>query len=510
MINVEVCTNVLPGRRHVCRAGKAGPAPALRRSKKKGSKRVDKEFLHGLTLRGIKVLNAALMTMPFAVCWLLFYASRTAHPFYFWGHVLVFFIFFVIYVTYVRIYEAFRINLSRVNELVYAQGLALIFADAILYIITWLLTLHLPNPLPLLAALAVQLVLAWLWCLGAHGWYAKTVPPQRTAILYGRDEDIQQRIAEYGLNVRFDIRCSLPVDECLHSGFAQLEDIQTVFLYGIHSQERNEILKYCIANRIEVYVLPRIGDVIMSGAIKVHMFHLPLLLVTRYAPNPEYLVMKRALDITLSLAALVLASPVMLVTAIAIKAGDGGPVFYKQTRLTKDGKPFAILKFRSMRVDAESDGVARLSAGDRDDRITKVGRVIRSSRIDELPQLLNVLAGDMSIVGPRPERPEIAAQYEKDLPEFGLRLQARAGLTGYAQVYGKYNSTPYDKLLMDLMYLAKPSIGEDLKIIMATVRILFAPESTEGVAEGQRTAAAPKNVTRPNAPNGTVTENDER
>ena len=479
MVNGEVC-------HRGCRP--------LRNEKTRGSKRVDKEFLHGLTLRIIKVLNAALMTAPFAVCWLLFYAYHTAHPFYFWGHVLTFFIFFVIYVTYARIYEAFRINLSKVNELVYAQGLALVFADGILYIITWLLTLHLPNPVPLLVTLAVQLVLAWLWCLGAHSWYIKSVPPQRTAILYEGHEDMQQRIAEYGLNERFDIRCSLPVDECLQGGYAPLDGIQTVFLYGIHSQERNEVLKYCVAHGIETYVLPRIGDVIMSGAIKVHMFHLPLLLVTRYAPNPEYLAVKRALDIVLSLAALVLASPIMLVTAIAIKAEDGGPVFYKQTRLTRDGKTFSILKFRSMRVNAESDGVARLSTGDRDDRITRVGRVMRSCRIDELPQLLNVLAGDMSVVGPRPERPEIAAQYEKDLPEFGLRLQAKAGLTGYAQVYGKYNSTPYDKLLMDLMYLAKPGIGEDLKIIMATVRVLFTPESTEGVAEGQQTAISQKKI----------------
>ena len=251
------------------------------------------------------------------------------------------------------------------------------------------------------------------------------------------------------------------------------------------------MLKYCIANSIGVYVLPGIGDVIMSGALKVHMFHLPMLLVTRYDPTPEYVLMKRALDIVLSLVALVVAAPFMLITAIAIKLEDGGPVFYKQTGLTKDGKTFEILKFRSMRVNAESDGVARLSTGDKDDRITKVGHFIRMCRIDELPQLFNVLKGDMSIVGPRPERPEIARQYEEELPEFGLRLQAKAGLTGYAQVYGKYNSTPYDKLQMDLMYLAKPSIGEDLKIMMATVRILFTPESTEGIAEGQTTATAP-------------------
>ena len=165
--------------------------------------------------------------------------------------------------------------------------------------------------------------------------------------------------------------------------------------------------------------------------------------------------------------------------AIAVRA-DGGPAFYRQVRLTRDGKPFEVLKFRSMRVDAEKDGVARLAAKD-DDRITPVGQFIRKVRLDELPQLINILRGDMSIVGPRPERPELAEQYARELPEFSLRLQAKAGLTGYAQVYGKYNTTPYDKLQMDLMYIANPSFWEDLRIIFATIKILFLPESTEGV-----------------------------
>ena len=263
--------------------------------------------------------------------------------------------------------------------------------------------------------------------------------------------------------------------------------MDTVFLSGIHSHERNIILKYCMYQDIQVYVIPRIGDVIMGGAKKVHMFHLPMLRIDRYRPIPEYTIAKRAFDILLSGIAIVIASPFMLVTAIAIKS-DGGPALYKQKRLTKDGKEFNVLKFRSMRVDAEKDGVARLSTGDKDDRITPVGKVIRKIRFDELPQLFNILRGDMSIVGPRPERPEIARQYEEEMPEFRLRLQAKAGLTGYAQVYGKYNTTPYDKLLMDLTYIGTPSLWEDFKICLATVKILFMPESTEGVSEGQTTA----------------------
>jgi lipopolysaccharide/colanic/teichoic acid biosynthesis glycosyltransferase len=169
----------------------------------------------------------------------------------------------------------------------------------------------------------------------------------------------------------------------------------------------------------------------------------------------------------------------MVAVAIVIRR-DGGPAFYRQCRLTNDGKRFNVLKFRSMRVDAEKDGVARL-ATEKDDRITSVGHFIRKCRIDELPQLINILRGDMTIVGPRPERPEIAEKYEQELPEFSLRLQAKAGLTGYAQVYGKYNTTPYDKLRFDLMYIENYSILLDLKLMILTLRIIFSKESTEGI-----------------------------
>lgn len=266
-----------------------------------------------------------------------------------------------------------------------------------------------------------------------------------------------------------------------------LQDAESIFLCGIHSHERNIIVKYCVARGIDSFVLPRVGDVIMSSAEKIHLFHLPILRVCRYSPSPEYLFGKRVIDIILSLAALIVFAIPMLIIGLLIKR-DGGTAFYKQNRLTKDGKVFPVYKFRSMRMDAEKDGVARLSTGENDPRITPIGRFIRAVRLDELPQLLNILKGDMSIVGPRPERPEISAQYEKEFPEWNLRLQAKCGLTGYAQVYGQYNTTPYDKLLMDLMYISEPSLFEDFKIMFATVKILFMKESTEGVAEGQVTA----------------------
>ena len=444
-------------------------------------------FKHDLILRIIKTLDAVLITVPFALCWYLYYAKHIASPFYAKGDYLVVALFFVLFVIFGRVYDAFLMSMQRISEIVYAQFLAAAVSDFIMYIVIWLLSKHLPNILPGVAALIGQVVLAAVWAYNAHHAYFKIFPPQATAVIYDTRHGMEKLIGKYGLDTKYKVVLTATADECI-ANLAMLDGVSTVFMSGIHSHDRNVILKYCVENNIGIFVIPRIGDTIMSGAYPMHMFHLPMLKVGRYHPQPEYLFIKRLLDIVISAVALVVLSPIFLVTAIAIKVTDHGPVFYKQIRLTKDGKEFGILKFRSMRVDAEKDGVARLSSGDHDDRITPVGKVIRACRIDELPQLLNILKGELSIVGPRPERPEIAAQYCEEMPEFSLRLQAKAGLTGYAQIYGKYNTTPYDKLVMDLMYIAHPSIVEDLKIMFATVKILFMPESTEGVSEGQTTA----------------------
>ena len=444
-------------------------------------------FKHDLILRIIKIMDAVLMTVPFALCWYLYYAKHIASPFYAKGDYLVMALFFVLFVIFGRVYDAFLMSMQRISEIVYAQFLAVAVSDFIMYIVIWLLSKHLPNILPGVAALIGQVILAAVWAYNAHHAYFKIFPPQATAVIYDTRHGMEKLIGKYGLDTKYKVVLTATADECI-ANLAMLDGVSTVFMSGIHSHDRNVILKYCVENNIGIFVIPRIGDTIMSGAYPMHMFHLPMLKVGRYHPQPEYLFIKRLLDIVISAVALVVLSPIFLVTAIAIKVTDHGPVFYKQIRLTKDGKEFGILKFRSMRVDAEKDGVARLSSGEHDDRITPVGRVIRACRIDELPQLLNILRGELSIVGPRPERPEIAAQYCEEMPEFSLRLQAKAGLTGYAQIYGKYNTTPYDKLVMDLMYIAHPSIVEDLKIMFATVKILFVPESTEGVAEGATTA----------------------
>lgn len=447
------------------------------------------QLKHDVAVRAVKALDPVLLTLPFAAAWFAYYASRLASPFYYWGNWVVVGLFFLLYITFCRIYDGFLFSTMRISELVYSQALAALISNGVLYIVLCLLSRRLANLLPLLLVMGLQVAFAALWSFLSHQWYFGKYPPSRSAIIYDAREGLERLVQEYGLEKKFKIYVAMTIQQAL-ANKEDLANMETVFLSGIHSHDRNILLKYCVEHDITVYVIPRIGDVLMSGAHTMHLFHLPMLRVGRYHPSPIYLLLKRGFDILVSGLATILLSPVFIGTAIAIKSHDHGPVFYKQKRLTKDGKVFEVLKFRSMRVDAEKDGVARLSTGDKDDRITPVGRFIRKVRIDELPQLLNILKGDMTICGPRPERPEIAAQYEEDLPEFRLRLQAKAGLTGYAQVYGKYNTTPYDKLVMDLMYIAHPSFLQDLQIMFATVKILFMKESTEGVAEGQRTASS--------------------
>lgn len=441
-----------------------------------------------LLVKFAKIINAVLETLPFAVCWIFAYRGIISPDFYVPFDCIVIILFFIIYIAYVKIYEGVNIAGNRISENIGSQTLALVISDFVLYLIIFLALKRIPDLVPLILCLVSQIVLTIIWSYFAHVWYFHTFPAKKTGVIYGSREGMEDLITSYGLEKRFDVIKVSRVEDVIKNPLEFLDGIENVFLSGIHSHERNLFLKICVEKNIKVYVIPRVGDVIMSGAKRMHMFHLPMLQVGRYNPSPEYLFVKRVLDIFISMVALLVLSPIMLVTAMAIKVTDHGPVFYKQRRLTKDGAEFNVLKFRSMRVDAEKDGVARLSTGENDNRVTRVGKIIRKCRIDELPQLLNILQGSMSIVGPRPERPEIAAQYEKELPEFSLRLQAKAGLTGYAQVYGKYNTIPYDKLMMDLMYISNPRISEDLKIMFATVRILFTPDSTEGVNEGKTTA----------------------
>ena len=428
----------------------------------------------------IKLINVMLVMAPFVGVWFLYYEPLTRTTGSRQVSAMALTIIMVVYYYFCNQLDGFRVSVRRIGEMIFSQVIAVGVTDVVAAVMIWMLSVKFPNLLPGLICFCVQCAIIVVLAIAMHRIFFRTHPPKKAKIVYDVRHGMEGLISAYGLDKRYEVLGSYAVEDVIAAPENKLSDAEYVFMCGIRSHERNILLKYCIGTDKCAFMIPRVGDVLMSGAEQMHMFHLPFMRVVRYNPPMEYRIMKRAFDIVLSGIALVLLSPIFAVVALMVKI-DGGPALYKQVRLTKDGREFRILKFRSMCVDAEKYSGAVLSAGENDPRITRVGRFIRACRLDELPQLWNIFVGDMSIVGPRPERPEIAAEYEKELPEFRLRLQCRAGLTGYAQVHGKYNTDPYDKLLMDLMYIARPSVLEDLIIILSTVKILFSRESTEGV-----------------------------
>ncbi len=437
----------------------------------------------------LKIFITLTFSGVLSYVWLELYNQNIPTPFFRLGNYLMSVLFIVIYVAFVKVYGGFMVGTATVADLIFSQIIAVGFLQGICYVMFSMLSYKLISPVPFIIMFVAFSVFAALWCYFSDFIYSKLHKPRKTVVVYGNIDSYLSLKGIKSMDKRFNVVHTynyekIPLDEL----YENIKNINAVFLCGVPSDYRNEVVKHCIANGKVAYVKPKISDTIIRGGRTIQLMNVPVYRCKRADDsNLVYHLVKRVADIVLSLIAIIISSPFMLVTAIAIKAYDGGDVFYRQTRLTTNGKEFKILKFRSMIQNAEKDGVARL-AGENDDRITPVGKIIRKLRLDELPQLFNIFKGDMSFVGPRPERPEIAAQYEKDMPEFALRLQVKAGLTGYAQVYGKYNTPPYDKVQMDLMYVANQSLLEDFKLMLMTFKILFISSSTEGVDENQKTA----------------------
>ena len=441
-----------------------------------------------LKIRGLKLLHLIVSISLFIMCWKLYYNGRYTEVHHLKGDLILYALYAIILFLMNRTYEGYSLGYRKASDNAFSQTLASSITAGITWVVSLLMFMKMTNPLPLIVLCFVQFIWNIVWSIAAKKAYNAIHKNKRTIVIYEDEEDLH-RLEEVGqLKHKFNVLKYIKDPQDYKDLEKELEGFEAVVVSGVNATLRNGIAKYCIETGVLGYFAPHVGDIIIQGARHMRNFSVPILSVRRAEPTPEYLFLKRMFDIVISVLGLIVLSPFIGITALAVKLYDGGPVLYKQVRLTKDRREFKILKFRSMKVDAEKDGVARLSTGENDDRITPVGKVIRACRADELPQLWNILRGDMTIVGPRPERPEIAAQYEEEMPAFGLRLQVKAGLTGYAQVYGKYNTNPYDKLEMDLMYINKMSITEDLRLMLATIRVLFVKDSTEGIAAGNTTA----------------------
>ena len=407
---------------------------------------------------------------------------------YFRGHLLILAIYFILLLFFSNTYGGLKIGYLKSMEVFFSQIFALIMANVISYFQISLLRNWLVPVLPIVEVFLIELAISFLWAHITNAIYMAIFKPRELLLISGvySVEDIINKFNSR--KDKYHIAKTINISEGIEKVRQEcLGNYDGVIIWDVPSEFRNGLVKYCYGRNIRIYVMPKITDVLLKGSDELHLFDTPVLLVREYAIKIEKRAIKRLIDIVVSFVAIIIFSPIMLVTAIVIKLYDGGPVLYKQVRCTIGKKEFMIMKFRSMRVDAEKDGVARL-ASKNDSRITPIGKFIRKCRIDELPQLFNILAGDMSFIGPRPERPEIIEQYLREMPEFAFRMKVKAGLAGYAQVYGKYNTTPYDKLKLDLTYIENYTIWLDIKLMLLTLKILFTPDSTEGVEENQITA----------------------
>ena len=416
---------------------------------------------------------------------LLFYYTYIHHypraNFWMKGNVLFFVVYFAILVLFMMIYGSFSIRKYRTRELVFAFGLSCFFTDVIAYFLMCMIAKTLLPPKYVILTLVAQ-------CLIETGIFILArvqidrLEPTAPALLIVPEKDTEADVRD-----KFDRRRTRYYIDRVVSADMPWEELceimhsyGTVVLLPIENELRRRIMDDCFWHGVEILLKPDMQDIMVNCADTVIMRDVPLYAVHTGNRDRAYLTAKRALDIVASVCGLIICSPIFLAAAIAIKIQDGGPVFYRQKRLTLNGKPFYLTKFRSMVVNAESATGAVL-AGKKDSRITKVGAFLRATRIDELPQLLNILSGDMTLVGPRPERPEFYRKYCAEYPEFAYRLRAKAGLTGYAQLYGKYNTTFADKALLDMYYIQKASFLWDLQLIFYTLKIIFVKESTEGV-----------------------------
>ena len=418
----------------------------------------------------------------FGYIWYVFYGS----PFYRRGNWAVIGLYILILFFFTHVFGGYKIGYKPTADIVLSHVLTIILSSIIAYFEICMISRDYMNPNPIVGMMCIQIFFIAPWVYIVRKIYKFLYPPRQLLVIYGNYSPVELINKINKRNDKYNICASV----CYKIGdknlMALLQLCHGVVLCDLPAEVRNNLMKYCYRNSIRTYVTPKISDILFRGAEDLHLFDTPLLLLRNQGLSIVQLFVKRLLDILFSLIGCIVFLPIMILIGISIKAYDKGPVFYKQSRLTKNGAVFVMYKFRSMCINSEKEG-AQLARRD-DRRITPVGRIIRNLHLDELPQLFNILKGDMSFVGPRPERPVIFKQYTNIIPEFDLRLKIKAGLTGYAQVYGKYNTTPYDKLKLDITYIENYSFWLDIKILLLTFKIILQKDNTEGIDLTQKTA----------------------
>lgn len=439
------------------------------------------------------MIEVAVLTLLYYFMWKFCYRDDSMMPFHGRGKLVLMLVYALLVLLMFAFSECFKFGILRFSDVVLSSWISLILINIISYFQICLMSARMVSFVPIILLIVAEYAITALLCYLYTVLYYRLNPPHDMILISGGangltvKKKIDRRDDKYLINESIqleDIRNEVPdsqmeLDELLEKVYERIAAHESVILNDIPADERNAILKYCYEQGVRTYVVPKISDIIMGGSDDINLFDTPLQLVSGTGISDSERVVKRAMDIVLGTVSFIIASPVMLIIAIAIKIEDGGSVFFLQERVTRDGRLFSMIKFRSMVENANKEGEVKGTTKD-DKRVTKVGNIIRRYRLDELPQLLNIIKGDMSLVGPRPECKEFHEKYCKEIPEFVFRNKVKAGLTGYAQIYGKYNTSAYDKVRLDLIYIEKYSVMMDVKLMLMTLRILLKKESTEG------------------------------
>lgn len=422
------------------------------------------------------VILLAILSAAFALTWNLNYKNAIMFPFYRRGNWVLILIYALILYLFFRVFGAAKVGYLKKTDMFYSQGICVVCVNVVAYFIICLIARDFVGLSPMFFLTIADIVILFLWVFISNSVFFRLYPPRRLIVVYG-SRNAAELVLKMSRRVDKYIICeSMKYNENLNEIKQSIMKHDGVILCNIPYEIRTNLLKYCYSHSVRAYVSPEITDIIMRGADDVRLFDTPLLVCRNYGLAFEQKLFKRSFDLAVGIVMGIILLPASLIAAAAIKLYDGGPVFYKQERLTYGGKHFYVYKFRSMIQNAEENG-AEL-ASENDSRITPVGRFLRKCRLDEVPQIMNVIKGDMSLVGPRPERPELCEKYQEEIPDFHFRLHVKAGLTGYAQVIGLYDTTPYDKLKMDLMYIENYSFMLDVQIILMTLKtVLFPPEN---------------------------------
>lgn len=384
-----------------------------------------------------------------------------------------------------NIYGRYDIGKRKSKPIVHSLILMIVFTDIISMLALSVMNTNqnnnkefkLEQPELLVPIIILQLIVILIFVYGGNALYFRIYDPEKCLIITSSQRSLNEIARsvkkyklQYNVDKAVDYRCRRLKDYIL--------EYETIFIYDVPIKERTGIIELCYQNTKNVYFNPDMHDVVEQSSRHVILDDISLYGNYSKGLTLEQRVIKRIMDLAISVIALIITSPIMLITAILIKIDDGGKIIFKQNRATRDGKIFSVYKFRTMREDVEN-----YSATEDDVRVTKVGRYLRKFRIDELPQFVNVLKGDMSVVGPRPEMLANIFNYTSELPEFEYRLRVKAGITGYAQIAGKYNTSPKDKLILDLMYIEEYSFWLDIKLLFQTVIVLLKRDSTEAFHE---------------------------